>query len=178
MTRTRYRFGEDFQPHFLTCTVVAWLPVFSSPDFANTLLSSWRFLQTERGIRLLAWVILENHVHWIAVGPKLRQRAAEFKSFTATRIIQQMERKGYRTLLQELHFVKLRHRNAQRHQLWQEGFHPKVMESVQVLSQKVEYIHNNPLRRGFVDDPLHWRYSSARAYAGLESLLDVEIDWH
>lgn len=44
MTRSRYRFGEDHFPHFMTATVVAWLPVFSNPSFvwANVLVSSSR----------------------------------------------------------------------------------------------------------------------------------------
>lgn len=41
----------------------------------------------------------------------------------------------------------------------------------------IEYIHNNPLRRGYVDEAENWRYSSARAYAGMPGLLDVCVDW-
>jgi hypothetical protein len=35
-----------------------------------------------------------------------------------------------------------------------------------MMLQKLEYMHVNPVKRGYVDDPLHWRYSSARNYAG------------
>ena len=177
MTRSRYRFGTDYQPYFLTSTVVAWLPAFSQPDFVNIVLESWRFLQRERDIEILAWVIMENHIHWIAVGPKLGQRVGESKSFMALSILKAMKEKGYKTLLQELTYYKLRHKTDQEHQFWQEGSHPQVMESDDVLWQKIEYIHNNPLRRGYVDDPVHWRYSSARAYAGMQSLIDVTVDW-
>ncbi len=40
MTRSRYRFGEDHYPHFITATVVAWLPVFSYPCFVEVILNS------------------------------------------------------------------------------------------------------------------------------------------
>ncbi len=177
MTRSRYRFGDDHYPYFMTNTVVAWLPVFSQPDFAEVVLDSWRFLQRERDIDILAFVIMENHLHWIAVGPQLSKRVGEFKSFTATTIIKQMQEKRYKTMLQELQFYKLRHKVDQTHQLWQEGSHPQVIESDDVMWQKIEYIHNNPLRRGYVDDPTHWRYSSARSYAGQPGLIDVCVDW-
>jgi REP element-mobilizing transposase RayT len=177
MSRTRYRFGDDCQPHFMTSTVVAWLPVFSHPCFADVILDSWRFLQREREIRILAFVIMENHIHWIAVGPQLGKRVKEFKSFTATSILKELQRKQYRTLLQELEYFKLRHRTDQQHQLWQEGSHPQVIETTDMLWQKIEYTHNNPLRRGYVDDPLHWRYSSARAYARQDCLIDVCTNW-
>ena len=42
--------------------------------------------------------------------------------------------------------------------------------------QKIEYIHNNPLRRGYVDDPVAWRYSSVRNHAGRAGLIDVVTD--
>ena len=34
-----------------------------------------------------------------------------------------------------------------------------------------------PVVRGYVDDPVHWRYSSARNYAGQLGLIDVVTDW-
>lgn len=78
----------------MTNTIVAWLPVFAYPDYVNIVLDSWRFLQRERGIVILAWVILENHLHWIATGPDLSKRVGECKSFTAKQIIRKMEAKG------------------------------------------------------------------------------------
>ncbi len=38
----------------------------------------------------------------------------------------------------------------------------------------MEYIHNNPVKKGYVDDPLHWRYSSARNYFGKEGIIEIE----
>jgi len=56
-------------------------------------------------------------------------------------------------------------------------------DTVQILldslhyRQKIEYIHNNPVERGYVDRPEHWRYSSARDYLGQEGLLRVCRGW-
>ena len=173
MARTRYRFSKDQRPHFMTNTIVAWLPVFAYPDYVNIVLDSWRFLQREREIVILSWVVLENHLHWIATGPDLSKRVGEFKSFTAKQIIRKMEANGAKTLLQELEYYKLRHKVDQTHQVWQEGSHPKVIETDDVMWQKIEYCHNNPLRRGYVDQPEHWRYSSARNYLGQPGLIEV-----
>ena len=52
MTRTRYIIYEKEQPHFLTCTVVGWLPIFTRPDTSEILLDSWRFLQNEGRLAL------------------------------------------------------------------------------------------------------------------------------
>ena len=88
-----------------------------------------------------------------------------------------MQQSGNKSLLQELRFYKLRHKINQTYQLWQEGTHPQQIQNDAMMWQKVEYIHNNPIRRGYVDDPVHWRYSSARNYAGQTGLIDVVTDW-
>jgi hypothetical protein len=46
-----------------------------------------------------------------------------------------------------------------------------------VLRQKLDYIHQNPVKRGYVDSPEHWRYSSARNYAGQVGLIEVFTAW-
>ncbi|MEX2138258.1 MAG: transposase [Pirellulales bacterium] len=177
MSRTRYRIFNDRYPHFMTDTIVAWLPVFSRPNLAKIILDSWQFLQRERGVLIFGYVIMENHVHWIASGDDLADHVKRFKSYAARRIIDEIEQCGYQTLLQELHYFKLRHKIDQRHQLWQEGSHPQQIENDEMMLQKLEYTHNNPLRRGYVDDPLHWRYSSARNYARMPGVIDVVTDW-
>jgi putative transposase len=67
--------------------------------------------------------------------------------------------------------------SSQEYHLWQVGDHPQQIQSDEMMLQKLEYIHNNPVRRGYVDEPTHWRYSSARNYAGLPGLIDVVTDW-
>jgi putative transposase len=177
MTRSRYRIFETEYPYFLTSTVVGWLPVFTDPSLAAIVFESWRFLQEQRGVRIFGYVLLENHLHWIASADGLEKRIGEFKSFTARRIIDAVAAAGRQALLEQLGRFKLRHKVDQQYQLWQEGSHPQQIQNPAMMRQKLEYIQFNPVRRGYVDDPLHWRYSSARYYAGLPGLLDVEKDW-
>lgn len=177
MSRTRYRIFEQEYPYFLTSTVVAWLPIFSHLPLAEIFFDSWRFLQRERGVRIFGYVILENHLHWIASANDLAEQVGRFKSYTARRIIDEMQRRGFATLLAELHYFKLRHKIDQTYQLWQEGNHPQQIQHPEMMRQKLEYIHNNPLRRGYIDEAIHWRYSSARNYAGMDGLIDVITDW-
>ena len=44
------------------------------------------------------------------------------------------------------------------------------------MREKLDYIHNNPVKRGYVADACHWRYSSAQNYAGKEGLIEVVTD--
>ena len=46
-----------------------------------------------------------------------------------------------------------------------------------MMLQKLEYIHLNPVKPGFVDEPEHWRYSSARNDQGKPGLVEVATSW-
>ena len=59
----------------------------------------------------------------------------------------------------------------------EEGIQPKLMLTDVMMISKIKYIHHNPLKRGYVDEASHWRYSSARDYEGIDGLLDVERFW-
>ena len=176
MGRDRYRIYEQTAPHFLTCTVLKWLPLFAQPANAKILLDSLTYLQNQGRLTLYGYVILENHCHLLAAAPDLSQTIASFKSFTAGQIIQRLtERQS--PVLELLAFHKARHKVDRDHQVWQEGSHPEQIQGEAMMRQKLAYMHNNPVARGYVDDPVHWRYSSVRNYAGQVGLIEVETRW-
>jgi hypothetical protein len=175
--RSRYRIFETEYPYFLTCSVVGWLPVFTRPACVEIVLDSWRFLQKSGRMTLFGYVILENHLHFIASGKNLSEDVGDFKSFTARKIIDWLRERKETSLLAQLAHEKAAYKTDRPFQLWQEGSHPKQLTNDRMMDQKLEYMHNNPLARGYVDDPLHWRYSSARNYHGLPALLEITTDW-
>ena len=73
-----------------------------------------------------------------------------------------------------MQFHKHEHKTDSSHQVWQEGFHPQQLYSEDVLRQKVDYLHHNPVRAGLVERPEDWFYSSARNYAGLNGALEID----
>jgi REP element-mobilizing transposase RayT len=177
MGRSRYKIGEDGYPYFLTCTIVAWLPVFTRQETVGIVLDSWRFLQDHERLTVFGYVILENHLHLIASAGDISKEIGDFKSFTARKIIDSLQEQSAGTLLEQLRFYKSRHKTDRPYQLWQEGSHPQQIQNEEMMRQKLEYIHNNPVKRGYVDEPAHWRYSSARNYASLPGLLPVVVVW-
>ncbi len=91
MTRSRYTIKEPALPHFLTCTVVNWLPLFSDRTNAQILLDSLAWLQQENRMRLYGYVIMENHIHLVA---------------------------GADDRLKQLAFYKEAHKRDREHQVW------------------------------------------------------------
>jgi putative transposase len=177
MGRSRFRFGESPFPHFLTCTVVGWLPVFTRPETVQILFDSWQFLQNQDRLTLLGYVVLENHIHFIASAEDLAKEVGDFKSYTARRIIDYLCERQVRTLQGGLEYQKARHKSDRAFPLWQEGSHPKVIENEEVLRQKLEHLHQNHVKRGYVSDWAHWRYSRARNDAIIEARVSVSTDW-
>ncbi|MGR3319469.1 MAG: hypothetical protein ACUZ8O_13455 [Candidatus Anammoxibacter sp.] len=70
--------------------------------------------------------------------------------------------------------IKKKYKSGSRHQFWQEGSHPQLIEDVVVLKQKVEYMHMNPVKRGLVRLPEHWFYSSAANESKMEYAFVVD----
>ncbi|MEL6382941.1 MAG: transposase [Cyanobacteria bacterium J06626_18] len=176
MGRSRYRVLGSHQPHFITCSIVEWMPIFSKPALVAIVLDSLRFLQTQQRLTLYSYVIMENHLHLIGSAKDLSKEIGNFKSFTARSVVDWLQENHAKSYwLRRLEKAKLRHKTGQQYQVWQEGFHPKMIASEPVFQQKLNYIHLNPVKRGYVDDPAHWRYSSYRNYMGEPGLLEVTL---
>lgn len=176
MGRSRYKIFENQVPHFITGTVVNWIPLFGNTYIASLIFDSLNFLQRQQRIVIYAYVLMENHYHIIAGADNLGHQIASFRSFTARKIIDYLKQIRATCILKQLQFGKLKHKKDRTYQLWQEGSHPKLIESEEMLLQKIEYIHQNPVNRGYVCEPIHWRYSSARNYAGLDSPVKIALE--
>ena len=161
----------------MTCTVVGWLPVFTRPQTVQIIFDSWSYLRENRGFVLYGYVILENHLHLIASADDLSDVMGDFKSYTARQIIDLLEARHVKMLLDLMRWFKRRHKTDREYQFWEEGSHPEQIQNDEMMQQKLDYMHRNPVERGYVDDPTHWRYSSARNYAGTPGVFPVVTDW-
>lgn len=177
MGRSRYRIFQSQHPHFLTCTVLNWIPLFTRPATVQIVLDALLYRQQQHNWQVYGYVILENHVHLLVRADDLPNQLAHFKSYTARQLIDYLQDISAERLLKQLNWFRKAHKTDRDYQLWEEGSHPQMIDNPEVLQQKLDYIHLNPVKRGYVDLPEHWRYSSARNYAGQEGLLPVYRDW-
>ena len=102
---------------------------------------------------------------------------AKFKRHTARKLIMLLQKENVKTILDQLVFYKKEHKVDRKYQLWQEGIQQKLMQTDVMMISKIKYIHHNPVKRGYIDEASHWRYSSARDYEGMDGLLEVERFW-
>ncbi|MBM4289879.1 MAG: transposase [Deltaproteobacteria bacterium] len=173
--RSRYKIFELYSPYFITCTIVSWLPVFTRKKYLDIITSSLTFCQQRKGLLLHAYVILDNHLHLVVSSDSLSQVIRDFKRHTAREILITVREENKTWLLKQFEYNKPGHKNLSQYQVWQEGFHPQGITSEEILWQKVDYIHYNPVKLGLVERPQDWRYSSARNYLGEQGGLEIDL---
>lgn len=118
---------------------------------------------------------MENHIHMIAESDELSEDIRKFKSFTARQIVDSLATRKRTLLLQRLKSAKKNHKIESEYQVWQEGMHPMQVNTHNKMIRFIEYIHNNPVKAGFVEDSKHWRYSSASDYEGVDGRIPVTV---
>ncbi|MBD3616949.1 MAG: transposase [Gracilimonas sp.] len=175
MGRTRYKFYEKHYPYFITSTILEELPILSKPQIAQIVLDQLVYLQQRREVTLYAYILMGNHFHAIVQGEELAKKLRLGKSYTARQILDVLKQNGHTHWLEKLKWNKRSHKIGRTFQVWQEGLHPKQLTNMKMVNQKIEYIHVNPVRAGFVKEPAHWRYSSACDYLGVQGLIPVTV---
>ncbi len=139
--RSRYKIVELEAPHFITCTIVGWLPVFTRIKYLDLITASLAFCRQQKGLRLHAYVILDNHLHLAVSADNLSQVMRDFKRHTAKEILAAAREDDKQWLLKQFEFFKGEYKGASQHQVWQEGVHPQAITSEDMLRQKLDYLH-------------------------------------
>jgi len=156
-------------PYFLTFTVVEWVNIFTKPIYFQLLWDSLQYCRREKGLRLHAFVFMTNHMHLIASAGRddipLWSIIRDFKKFTAQKIIQYIKNKENRDwILPVLHIAGRQSGVNVQYQFWIHDDGAVELHSDHFLRQKMNYLHENPVRAGIVDDAAQYCWSSARLY--------------
>ncbi len=174
-----YKVYEPLSLYFITSTVVHLIPVFRRDAYFRVLTDSMIHCIRHRGLRVHAFVIMPDHFHMIRsqVAGDLSGVIRDLKRFTSKELYAQLVRDhAYGPWLAAM-------RNAARGEseakLWDDEFHPEQIYTQPFFQQKCDYIHANPVRAGYVDDPSAWKYSSACLYyEGREAVIPIEpLEW-
>ena len=180
---SRYKVYDSEVPYFLTCTVVNWAEALSRPLYKNIVCESLRYCQEKKGLKLYAWVIMSNHLHLIAASQPethLSNILRDFKKFTSFQILKaitenpQESRKEW--LLDFFRFAGKHNSSNAEMQFWQQDSHPVILDKHFMAAQRLNYLHENPVRAGIVWKAEEYKYSSALDYYTSEKgMLDVTL---
>jgi len=174
--RSRYKIYSESGVYFITSTVIDWVPIIISGDIMQIILDSFKYCQREKELLIFGFVIMPNHFHTL-IGMEEQEKIPwvmrDLKRHTSqeiTRYIVASEKQ------RDLFWLKP-FWGRQVNRVWQEGYHPVLIKSDKWFEQKLDYMHMNPVKKGFVEEPAHWKYSSARNYIlNDDSLLKLDVD--
>ncbi len=182
MSGDRYTIIDQHQIHFLTFTIVDWIDVFTRPEYKSIITDSLNYCIKAKGLQCYAWVVMSNHVHIIASATppfKLSDVIRDFKKHTSKKLvatIQELPESRREWLLHKFQFAADSTQRAEQFKVWQDGYHGICLEGDAVrMKERLDYIHNNPVRQMIVAEPEHYLFSSAGDYSGQKGLVDVIV---
>lgn len=173
-----YHIEKQDDLHFVTFQIVRWVDIFTRKVYRDIVVDSLKYCQQHKGLEIYAFVIMSNHIHLLIRSStgKLSDTIREFKSFTARQILQaiQDEPESRRDwILNLFEFSAKQHKRNENYQVWTHENHAELIYSDKFIFQKINYIHNNPVRAGIVENQEDYLYSSARNFAGKDGVLEV-----
>jgi len=175
-----HKFRDIEKAYFVSFATVGWVDVFTRLAYKDILVESLKYCQKEKGLIIYAWCIMSNHVHLIMEardGYNPSDILRDFKKFTSKQLIKaitenpQESRKEW--MLAIFKNAGNYNSNNSEYQFWQQHNRPVVLYSPHVISQKLNYIHYNPVEEGWVESPEQYMYSSARNYNEEKGLIDI-----
>lgn len=149
-------------PEFITITCLNWIPVIIENRFKEIIVESLTFLKTAGRIEVYGFVIMSNHLHmiWQMLDEHKREDVQwDFLKFTAQQILKHL--RNEKSILQGDLLVQAKDR---KYQVWERNSLSIPVWSRNVLLQKLDYIHNNPVKAGICKYPEEYKYSSAGFY--------------
>jgi REP element-mobilizing transposase RayT len=167
--------------YFVSFAAVYWIDVFVRDGYCQTIVESLDYCRKNKGLEIYSWVLMSSHIHLIIRAKEQNPDIVlgRFKEFTSKKIVNQIKENPQESrkewLLWMFERAGAKSSNVSKYQFWQHHNKPIELWSPEIIDQKVEYIHNNPVIAGFVEEPWHWRYSSAVDYSGNKGLLEIDL---
>ncbi|MEI6575086.1 MAG: transposase [Bacteroidota bacterium] len=177
---TGYKIAEQDQLYHLTLQVVGWVDLFTRKSYRDMLIQNLAFCQQNKALEIFAYVIMSNHIHLLVKSNtgNLSNTIRDFKSFTSKELLKLIKEPGESRrewMLEIFKNAASQHVRNSEFQLWTHENHAEHIYSNQFISQKINYIHENPVVAGIVLKAEDYPYSRAKNYTGEPGLIPVTI---
>lgn len=149
------RFQQSAQSHFVTFTCYHRRQGFDSPVVYDLFVEVLEQMRCRFILCIYAYVVMPEHVHLLVSEPP-------------------------RGLLADaIHYLKLSFaKRLGAGVFWQKRYYDRNIRNEREFTEKLRYIHLNPVKRGLVREPGEWKWSSFRHYALREKgVVEIESEW-
>jgi putative transposase len=149
----RYQFAGDL--HFLTFSCHQLNPHLASTSARILFETSLERMRVRYKFRVIGYVVMPEHVHLLVSEPEIEP------------------------LAKALHALKLSvSKMSPQRPFWQARYYDFNVFTERKHIEKLRYIHRNPVKRGLVERPEDWQWSSFRHYAtGERGTVEIESIW-
>jgi putative transposase len=178
----KYKIHDHEKAYFVTMTVTGWIDVFSRKSYKLKIVESLTYCQKNKGLEIFGWCLMSNHLHMIvkAVGHQtLPEIHRDFKKFTSKAIIKMINEQPESRrewMLKQFEYRGKLLKRIKNYKFWQDGNHAEIIFSPEIFYQKLDYIHNNPVKDMIVSVPEEYIFSSARNYSARDYMLEIVME--
>lgn len=162
MPRGLRRFHQSRQSHFLTFSCYHRQPNFSSLETCDLFLVCLEDMRRRFGMCVYGYVVMPEHVHLLVSEPEIS------------------------TLADAMHYLKLSFAKRLRGRqggkaagsFWAKRYYDRNVRDAQEFTEKLRYLHRNPVKRGLAKAPADWKWNSFRHHALREiGVVEIESEW-
>jgi putative transposase len=146
MPRGLVRIQQANHIHFVTFSCYRRAPKLAWEESRDTFCAVLEAMRVRWDFCVLGYVVMPEHVHLLLNEPS---------------------RGSLATALQMLKQTASLRMGPQREPLWMSRYYDFNVWSEEKVTEKLEYMHFNPVKRGVAHEGMDWRWSSASFYAGL-----------
>ena len=118
-------------------------PCFANPAVAEIIIDSIRWHQEQRHAHLLAFVVMPDHVHWLFVLGERRSLDKVMHGFGS------VTWQGFRRAC-----------GRDVGKVWEDEYHDHRLRSEERVWATLDYVHENPVRRGLCARAEDWPWST------------------
>jgi len=142
------RYYENGYPYFITTVTHKRKPIFTTVNNCKILLVAIEFFKLVLDYKLLAYCVMPDHLHLILIATGQYNPS----------YIMKMIKGNFARKYNRIHLTQGK--------VWQDRFYDKGLRTPDIVLQKIEYIHNNPVRAGLSTEPSEYPFSSFLQYYG------------
>ncbi|MDP9160404.1 MAG: transposase [Acidobacteriota bacterium] len=162
MTRGLRRFHQSRQSHFVTFSCYRRQSNFGSSDVYDLFVQCLEDMRNRFAMRIYGYVVMPEHVHLLVSEPENQ------------------------ILADAIHYLKLSFAKRQRSRrssrasasFWQKRYYDRNVRDEREFTAELRYLHRNPVKRGLVNEPADWKWSSFRHYLLREvGIVEIESEW-
>jgi putative transposase len=182
MPADNYFIEDQNAAYFLTFTVTDWVDVFTRKEYKIEIVNSLNYCIANKGLTVFAWCLMSNHMHLVCraeEGFRISDIIRDFKKFTSksiVKLIQEIPESRREWLLYRFEFAGKFDNRIKNYKFWQETNHAVLLDTAERIDQRINYIHENPVRVLIVAHQHEYLFSSAVDYSGEQGLVEVQLE--